>query len=445
MANDDLEHVDLAIIRLALPSLGALLAEPLLVAVDTTMIGRLPGSAPLAGLSLASTILTTLVGLCIFLTYATTAATARAVGANRNKEGYRFGIDGIWLAGGLGIVLGLILYFGGSVIISWFNPTAAVTTQALSYLHASSWGLPGMLIVLAATGTLRGFADARTPFIVATSGALVNIPINAILIYVFGLGITGAGLGTALAQSGMAIVLVTIIAHRARQAGASILASGTGVLRSLHDAFPLIVRTLSLRSAILLLIAGASGLGTVALATNQIVMTVWNFMSYGLDSLATAAQILVGQALGLNQPNVVRRVLHRCILWGVWVGIGLGIVVGALSFVVPWIMSTDADVQTLSRIILWIAGLAVPLASLAFILDGVLIGAGDTRRLAWYMLATLCAFAPVAGIVLWRPDWFGQTWGMAVLWIGYGGVTMAVRAGTQFVRTRGDDWMHLAR
>ncbi|QRV02163.1 MATE family efflux transporter [Arcanobacterium phocisimile] len=443
MSRNELADVDASIIRLALPSLGALLAEPLLVAVDTTMIGRLPGTAPLAGLSLASTILTTLVGLCIFLTYATTAATARAVGAGNKSQGYRYGIDGMWLAAGLGAFLGAVLYFGGPMIISWFGPDPAVSTQAVAYLHASSWGLPGMLIVLAATGTLRGFADARTPFKVATGGALANIPINALLIYVFGWGIIGAGLGTALAQTSMALVLIVIIARRARAEHTSLLASGAGVLGSLAQAIPLIIRTLSLRAAILLLIAGASGLGTVALATNQIVMTVWNFMSYGLDSLATAAQILVGQALGLKQPKTVRHVLNRCMLWGLWVGIGLGVIVAGLSFVVPSIMTTDGDVQSLSRTVLWIASIAIPLASIAFMLDGILIGAGDTNRLAWYMLATLAAFSPIAGIILWNPQWFTQTSGMAVLWLGYGGVTMAVRAGTQFVRTRGTEWMHL--
>lgn len=115
----------------------------------------------------------------------------------------------------------------------------------------------------------------------------------------------------------------------------------------------------------------------------------------------------------------------------------------ALSFVVPWVMSSDDDVRILSRTVLWIAALALPVASLAFMLDGVLIGAGDTRRLAWYMVATLCAFAPIAGVVLWFPEVFGDIWGMVILWIGYGGVTMAVRAGTQYVRTRGDAWMYL--
>lgn len=440
VANADLTHVDSSIIRLALPSLGALLAEPLLVAADTTMIGWL-GVTPLAGLSLASTILTTLVGLCIFLTYATTAATARAVGAGNDKKGFRFGLDGMWLAFGLGALLGLALFFGSATIIGWFGPSPAVASQAVSYLHASAWGLPGMLVVLAGTGTLRGFADARTPFIAATAGAVANIPLNAFLIYGLDLGIVGAGLGTAIAQTCMGIALAWIVARRAHAAHAALFPSGAGVLRSLSEAVPLIIRTVSLRTAILLLIAATSGLGAVALATNQIVMTLWNFMSYGLDSLATAAQILVGQALGSGDHARVRRILDRCVLWGLWVGAGLGALLVALSFVVPWVMSSDDDVRVLSRTVLWIAALALPVASLAFMLDGVLIGAGDTRRLAWYMVATLCAFAPIAGVVLWFPEMFGDIWGMVILWIGYGGVTMAVRAGTQYVRTRGDAWM----
>lgn len=172
-------------------------------------------------------------------------------------------------------------------------------------------------------------------------------------------------------------------------------------------------------------------------------MTLWNFMSYGLDSLATAAQILVGQALGSDNPARVRQILDRCVLWGLWVGAVLGVLLFGLSFVIPGVMSGEDEVRSLSRIVLWVAAVALPLASLAFMLDGVLIGAGDTRRLAWYMLITLAAFAPIAGIVLWRPELFGSTWGMVTLWIGYGGVTMAVRAGTQFVRTRGTQWMYL--
>ncbi|WP_323052611.1 MATE family efflux transporter [Flaviflexus ciconiae] len=213
------------IISLALPTLATLLAEPTLILVDTALVGRL-GVDSLAGLSLASTILTTLVGICIFLSYATTASTARYFGARKPERALRLGMDGIWLAIGLGVLLHLTLVFGGTTILGWFGPEEAVLHEAQSYLAASAWGLPGMLTVLAATGTVRGMLDTRTPLVVATLGALANIPLSYALIYPAGLGTAGAGYGTAIAQTGMGIALAWVVIHSARRHSVSLLPSG---------------------------------------------------------------------------------------------------------------------------------------------------------------------------------------------------------------------------
>ncbi|VEI13314.1 MATE family efflux transporter [Trueperella bialowiezensis] len=431
--------IDRSIRQLALPSLATLLAEPLLIAVDTTMVGRL-GTHPLAGLSLASTVLTTLVGICIFLSYATTAATARYVGASEPAKGLRQGIDGMWLGAGLGVILGVVLFAFAPTILGWFGPEAPVLDQAVRYARTSALGLPGMLLVLAANGTLRGFADTRTPLIAATAGALLNIPLNAVLIYPVGLGVAGAGLGTAIAQIAMGAYLGVVVKNLARTHAVALRPSGAGVLRSLKDAVPLIVRTLSLRGAILLQISAATSLGTVALAANQIVMTMWNFASFGLDALATAAQILVGQGLGSGNRERVRIVLRRNLLYGLRVGVVLGIVLAALSFVVPHLMSVDDAVAWLSTQTMWVTSAAMPIAAVAYILDGVLIGAGDTRKLAWYMIAALAAFTPVA-LFFSGPGAGWGTAGMLLLWAGYAVVFMGMRAGTMLWRVRGDEWM----
>ena len=433
--------IDREIRQLALPSLATLLAEPLLVAVDTTMIGRL-GANPLAGLSLASTLLTTLVGVCIFLSYATTAATARFVGAGRPDRGLRQGLDGMWLGALLGVALGAVLAGFAPASLSWFGPEPAVLNQAVAYARASAIGLPGMLLVLAANGTLRGFADTRTPLIAATAGALANIPLNAALIYGVGLGVAGAGLGTAIAQSLMGIYLAWMVLRLAVAHGVSLAPSGVGVLRAVRDAVPLIIRTLSLRGAILLQIAAATGLGTVALAANQIVMTMWNFAAYGLDALATAAQILVGQGLGSGNRERVRTILSRCLAYGLKVGAGLGVVLAGLSFVIPRVMSVDAGVAWLATQSMWVTSLALPIAAVAYMLDGVLIGAGDTRMLATYMLTALAALAPLA-LLLAGPGRHLGTAGMLMLWCAYAIVFMAVRGGTMLWRVRTDTWMRL--
>lgn len=432
---------DRAIARLAIPSLGTLLAEPLLVTVDTIMIGRL-GTEPLAGLSLSASVLTTLVGVCIFLSYATTASTARHVGAGRPELGLRHGIDGMWLAIGLGIILGLSLGIGAPFFLGLFGPEPGVLAQAVSYARASAFGIPGMLLVLAATGTLRGFADARTPLVAATTGALLNAPLNALLICGMNLGIAGAGLGTAIAQTLMGGYLASRVIARARTLGVSLAPSGAGVLRSLSDAVPLIIRTLSLRGAILLQISAATSLGTLALAANQIVMTVWNFAAYGLDSLATAAQILVGQGLGSGKADRVRAILHRCLVWGMRVGVILGIILGASSYLIAVVMTPDPAVVNLATRTMWVSAAALPIAAVAYMLDGVLIGAGDTKKLAWFMVLALAAFAPVALFFMGAGASWGST-GMMWLWVGYAVVFMAVRALTMLVRVRGTQWMRL--
>lgn len=431
--------IDRDIRRLALPSLGSLLAEPLLIAVDSAMVGHL-GTVSLAGLALASTVLTTLVGLCIFLAYATTAATARLFGAGKKREALGQGIDGMWLAVGLGVLLAGVLILVARPFLGLFGPEADVLEESVRYLRSSSFGLPGMLLVLAATGALRGMGDTRTPLYAATAGALVNIPLNYLLIYPAGLGIFGAGAGTAIAQTFMGLWLGYVVLKSARRVGASLLPSGGGVLRSLRDAGPLIVRTLSLRAAILLQIAAATGLGTQALASNQITMTIWNFAAYGLDALATAAQILVGQGLGSGSRERVRTVLSRCLNRGFLYGGFLGVALFALSWFIPTLMSQDPAVRMLATYSLWIAAIALPIAAVAYMLDGVLIGAGDTGRLAWYMLASLATFAPAALAVMY---WGQGKTGLILLWASYAVLFMTVRGGTMLARVRKDGWMRL--
>lgn len=422
------------------------------------MVGHL-GTLPLAGLALASTLLSTLVGLCVFLAYATTAATGTLVGAGDRRAAASRGVEGIWLAAGIGCILGAILLLFATPVLELFNAEPSTTAQAARYLRASAVGLPGMLVVLAATGTLRGFGDTKRPLYAATAGAVANIPLNFALIYPAGLGVAGAGLGTALSETGMGGWLAFVVARIARGSGASLAPSRRGILGALGQSWPLIVRTVCLRASILAEIAAATSLGTVALAANQIAMTVWQFAAYGLDSLAMAAQILISTAIGASSAakdgaspaqqdgsegqtepiGDVPAVLSRCLRYGVATGIGLGVALAAASVPIPASMGAESAVRSLSTGTLIVIACCLPLASVAYILDGVLIGAQDTRRLAWYMLAALFVFAPIAWMIMAvhsaYPDVPGA-WLFFALWAAYGGVFMAARAGTMLARAR---------
>ena len=194
------------ILALALPSLGALIAEPLFTIIDSTMVGHL-GTPQLAGLGVASTVLNTAVGLFIFLAYSTTSLTGRHLGAGRRDLALRSGVEAMWLAGGIGAVAAILLAVFASPLLTWLGADAATLPHALAYLRFSAPGLIGMFVVLAATGTLRGLQDTRTPLVAASVGAVFNAVANWVLMSPLNLGVAGSGLGTAITQTLMAAFL----------------------------------------------------------------------------------------------------------------------------------------------------------------------------------------------------------------------------------------------
>lgn len=429
--------IDRQVLALAVPALGALVAEPLFVLVDSAIVGRL-GPAPLAGLALASTVLTTVVGLCVFLAYATTAAVARRLGADDEPGALRSGIDGLWLAVGLGIALGAVVVLGAPWLAALLGAHDEVARQAVAYLRASAPGLPGMLAVLAATGVLRGLQDTRTPLLVAATGAAGNAGLNALLVLGARMGIAGSGLGTAATQLAMAAWLATLVVRGARRRGVSVTPTAGGLRGSARAGAPLLVRTATLRAAIVLTTWVAAGLGTAVLAGHQVVNAVWGLTAFALDALAIAAQALVGHALGAGDVVHARALLRRTLTWGVALGAALAVVVGAAS---PWLVrafSADDEVRRAATAALLVAAVCLPMAGWVFVLDGVLIGAGDGVFLARAGLVTLVVYLPaVLAVRAWAP---GGPAGLAWLWAAFAGVFLASRALTTGWRARGSGW-----
>ncbi|WP_245852027.1 MATE family efflux transporter [Isoptericola jiangsuensis] len=433
-----MRRLDRDILALAVPALGALVAEPIFVLVDTAVVGHL-GTAELAGLSLASTLLLTLVGLCVFLAYATTAAVARRLGAGAEREALQSGVDGLWLALGLGVVLAALLAAVAPWAVSAMGADGEVATHAVTYLRWSAPGLPGMLLVLAATGVLRGLQDTRTPLWVASGGAVLNAVGSVSLVYGAGMGIAGSALATTTAQLTMAVVLGVVVVRGARRRGASLRPHHAGIWANAVTGAPLLVRTVSLRLAILLTVWVATGLGATALAGHQVVNSLWGLAAFALDALAIAAQALVGHGLGSADTDRVREVLRRCLQWGVGAGAVIGVILAAGSWWIAPLFSTDPDVRVAITAGLVVTGVLMPMAGWVFVLDGVLIGAGDGRYLAWAGMLTLVAYAPVAlAVRALAPD--GAA-GLAWLWIAFAGVFMLARALTTGLRARGTTWM----
>ncbi|MGW1813250.1 MATE family efflux transporter [Streptomyces sp. NPDC002125] len=424
---------DREIIALAVPAFGALVAEPLFVIVDSAIIGHL-GTPQLAGLGVAAALLTTAVSIFVFLAYATTAAVARRVGAGDLASAIRQGMDGIWLA----LLIGAAVVAATLPLAPWlveiFGASDTAAPYAITYLRISSLGIPAMLVVLAATGVLRGLQDTRTPLYVAIGGFAANGALNAALVYGAGLGIAGSAWGTVIAQAGMALAYLVVVVRGARRHGASLRPDAAGIRASAQAGVPLLVRTLSLRAVLMIATAVAARLGDTDIAAHQIILSLWSLAAFALDAIAIAGQAIIGRYLGANDAKGAREACRRMVQWGIASGVVLGLlIVLARPLFIPLFTSDDSVQDTLLPALLVVA-LSQPIAGVVFVLDGVLMGAGDGRYLAWAMILTLAVFAPVALLV---PSFGG---GLTTLWWAMT-LMMAVRLLTLWMRMRSGRWI----
>ena len=416
-----------------MPAFFALVAEPLFLLADTAIVGHL-GTPELAGLAIAATVLQTVVGLAVFLAYGTTASVARHLGADDLAGALRTGLSGVWLALVLGTLAAVACAAGTETIIGWFGTSDAVDVHAEVYLQVSALGIPGMLVVLATTGILRGLQDTRTPLVVAVAANLVNIALNLLLVYGADMGVAGSALGTVIAQWGSALALGLVVVRAAVRERSSLRPDVREILAAARTGVPLIVRTLTLRAALLLATLVAAGMSAASVAAHQIALAVVTTLAFALDAIAIAGQAMTGRYLGAGDVAGARRATARMITWGWRCGVLATVSLAALS---PWLahaFSGDEAVRSESVGALLVVAVVQPISGIVFVLDGVLIGAGDGRYLAYAGVLTLLAYVPLAALV-WQLD-AGLVW----LWAAYG-VFMVARMVTLVVRERGDAWL----
>lgn len=427
--------LDRRILAITVPAFAALICEPLMLMADTAIVGHL-GRAELAALGAASTILSTVVGLCVFLAYGSTATVARHQGAGESRRALEAALGGVWLALLIGVVLGALTAVAARPMGEALASSPRVADLTTEYLQIASASIPAVLLVLAATGALRGVLDLRTPLVVMIVANVLNVVLTVALVYGAGLDMRGAAAGLVLAQWAAALALVARVLQHSRHHEASARLRWSDVSRAGRDGVPLLLRTLSLRAVLLLATLVAAGFGDASLAAHQIATAVVMFLAFALDAFAIAAQTLTGHSLGAGDAVATRQITRRVIAWG----LGFGIVTGVLLAVTaPWVaraFSPDADVRAAAVPALLLVALIQPVSGVVFVLDGVLIGAGDGVYLAWAGLLTLAIYTPVALLI--RATDAGFTW----LWGAYA-LFQATRWVTLWVRQRGDRWLVL--
>ena len=421
------------LLRLTTAAFVVLAAEPSFVLIDTAVVGHL-GSTALGGLGIGGTLLSLVAMIGTFLEYGTTARSARWFGAGDRGRAVDEGVAASLMAVALGLIaIALGEALAGPLIRTLAGGSGPVASAAESWFRIAVLGVPGMLLVLAGNGWMRGVQDTRRPVRIVLVANVLSAAASPILVYPVGMGLRGSAVANVVAQLlGGVWFLASVAAER--RSWRPERAMVTGQLRAGRD---LLVRAAGFQVALLTAASVAARMGTAQVAAHQVGVQCWDFTALLLDSFAIAAQSLVGAALGGGDAVAARHVAWRVARLGLVAGTVFGVVVLAGWGLIPEAFTSTAAVRHQAHLY-WpvLAAVQIP-AGVVFALDGVLIGAGDVafmRNLT--ILALAGVYAPLAVAAL---HWH---WGITGVWLGLAASIM-VRLVGMLWRTRSDRWTRL--
>jgi len=421
---------DREILKLAVPALGALAAEPLYLLVDTAIVGHL-GRPQLAALAIAATVLSSLFGLFNFLQYGTTAQVGRASGAGEGTIANRLGAQALWLSLGFGLAIAIGVAALAPQIVDLMGVEGQTADYAVTYMRIAAIGLPFAFLALGGQGYLRGIADLRTPLVIVIAANVVNVVLEVLFVYGFDWGIEGSAWGTVIAQAGMGAAFIVVIL-RAAYGDARPVARL--MRRLLVIGRYIFVRTAALLAAFTLAGAVIARFGDASLAAHQVAFQLWIFLAFVLDALAIAGQVLVGRGLGAGDTERAYAASVRMIWLSVYAGILFATMILALQSVLPYVFTSDELVVERAQAIWPLFVLMLPVNGAVFALDGILIGASDGPFLMWSMVAAfaVCAVGSLAALAF--------DWGIVGVWASLCAL-MCVRFGLMLWRFQGRRWL----
>jgi putative MATE family efflux protein len=407
--------LDRRIARLAIPAIGSIAAEPLYNLADTAIVGHL-GRVPLDSLAIATAALAIVAWLAVFLSTATTSAVARLAAQGDDAAAGRAVGAAYVVAVAWGTVTAVVVFIVAPWLAQALGARGAVLAGSAGYLRAAVIGMPFLYLSYAGNGHLTGLADTRTPLRIAATANVLNVVLEMTLVFGLHGGLLGSAWGTVVAQ---ATAAVWYARASARQSAARPRRPGRAELgKLLREGHQLSVRTIALGAVPLAATAIVARLGPVMLGGQQIAMRLWYMLSISLDALAVPAQVYVSAALGAGDAAGARLIGRRTLWLGLAAGAGLGLVTALLALFAPPAFTSDIAIRHAAVIGLVASALTQPLAALAFVLDGLILGIGDYAAMRRAMILAIAGFLPLALLVL-RWHWLGLpgVWAALGIWL----------------------------
>jgi putative MATE family efflux protein len=421
------------LLGLAASAFVVLAAEPLYLLVDTAVVGHL-GATALAGLGVAGALMALLMLIGQFVEYGTTSRAARWFGAGRRETAVNEGVQASWLA----VVIGLVVIalgeaFAHPMIGLLTGSNGEVRHAAESWFRIAVVGTPGVLLVLAGNGWMRGVQETRQPVRIVLVANALSAAASPVLVYPLHLGLEGSAIANVAAQ----VVGGALFLRALHRSSSSVRPQWTVMGAQLVLGRDLVLRSAAFQVAFLSAAAVASRMGSAQIAAHQIGLQLWEFTALLLDSFAIAAQSLIGAALGAGDDATARRMAGQVARYGLWAGCAFSVLFAAGWVLIPQAFTSSHAVQHQAHLLWpWLIGM-LPAAGVVFALDGVLIGAGDLGFMRTITLvAAVGAFAPLNLAALrWH-------WGIGGVWAGLTAF-IGVRLAGMVWRTRTGHWIVL--
>ncbi len=397
---------------LALPALGVLAAEPIYLLFDLAVVGRL-GAISLAGLAIGGLILSTLSSQMTFLSYGTTARSARFFGAGDRETAVSEGVQATWLAVGLGTLIVAVVQVAAVPLVSALSAGGEIADAALPWVRIAIFGVPAILISAAGNGWMRGVQDTARPLRYVVTGFAVSAVLCPLLVYGW-LGMPRMELEGSAVANLIGQWLAALMFCRALLVERVPLRVQPTVLRAqVVMGRDLLLRTLAFQACFVSAGAVAARFGAAAVDAHHVVLQLWSFLALVLDSLAIAAQSLVGAALGAGELAHAKSVAWRVTIFSAVASAVLAAVFAAGASVFPSVFTADRSVLDAIGVPWWFMVAQLPVAGIVFALDGVQLGAGDAKFMSnATLIRALVGFLPL----IWLSLIFG--WGLVGIWSG---------------------------
>ncbi|MBI9081860.1 MAG: MATE family efflux transporter [Pseudodesulfovibrio sp.] len=417
------------LVRMALPVLFSLVAEPLTGLADTAFIARLPGSEPVAALGIGTVAFTSIFWAFTFLGVATQTEVAQSLGRNDKKHALKIAS----LASAVAAVIGVVLMLGAIPFLEFLatllGSQGTVTELACEYIFFRLLGAPAVLVSLACFGALRGVQDMRTPFYVAVGINVINVLLDWLLIFGYGpilpMGVAGAAIASTVSQWVGAFWCLAAIWYRL---GLTWNMRGAGIVKLLKIGGDIFIRTGMVLIFLVLCTRVANRVGADEGAAYQAIRQFFIFTALFLDAFAITGQSLVGFFLGSRDILQARRVARLVCFWSVGTGVVMCISMVLGENFIAWLLVPTSAYAVFGPA--WLtAAFMQPIGSLSFATDGIHWGTGDYC----YLRNVMIVASIVCGVGVWiiglvhPPHILVFIWLATTLW-------MFIRAGFGLVR-----------